>query len=84
MRAGAVSGGPGVRDRIIYQRHLLRGRTRLSITANTRRDGDEPLALAKALEVQPRAPAYACDDGDRAGEHLAGGDLVGAAVLEIR
>ena len=66
-----------------YQRHLFRERTLTSVTANTRRDGEELLALAKALDIQPRTASYAFEDADRALVDLARGDLAGAAVLEI-
>lgn len=66
-----------------YQRHLFGERTLTSVTANTRRDGEELLALAAELGVTPRTTAYAFDDADRALDDLARGDLVGAAVLEV-
>ena len=66
-----------------YQRHLFRERTLTSVTANTRRDGEELLALAAALDIRPRTTAYAFDEADRALDDLARGDLVGAAVLEV-
>lgn len=66
-----------------YQRHLFRERTLTSVTANTRADGEELLALAAALDVRPHVTAYGFDDADRALDDLARGDLVGAAVLEV-
>lgn len=66
-----------------YQRHLFRERTLTSVTANTRRDGEELLALAAALDIRPRTTAYAFDEADRALDDLARGALVGAAVLEV-
>jgi len=66
-----------------YQRHLFRERTLTSVTANTRNDGEELLALATALGIRPRSTSYAFDEADRALDDLARGDLVGAAVLEI-
>jgi len=66
-----------------YQRHLFRERTLTSVTANTRRDGEELLALAAALGLRPRTTVYAFDEADRALEDLARGDLVGAAVLQV-
>ena len=66
-----------------YQRHLFRERTLTSVTANTRRDGEELLALAAALGIRPRATVYSFEEADRALDDLARGDLVGAAVLQI-
>jgi propanol-preferring alcohol dehydrogenase len=66
-----------------YQRHLFRERTLTSVTANTRRDGEELLALAAALGIRPRTTGYDFEEADRALEDLAGGALVGAAVLEV-
>jgi propanol-preferring alcohol dehydrogenase len=66
-----------------YQRHLFRERTLTSVTANTRRDGEELLALAAALDIRPRTTRYAFDQADRALDDLARGNLVGAAVLDL-
>jgi propanol-preferring alcohol dehydrogenase len=66
-----------------YQRHLFRERTVTTVTANTRKDGEELLALARALDVRPRATTYDFEDADRALDDLARGALVGAAVLEM-
>lgn len=66
-----------------YQRHLFRERTLTSVTANTRQDGEELLALARALRLRPRTTRYAFADADRALDDLARGALVGAAVLEV-
>ena len=66
-----------------YQRHLFRERTLTSVTANTRRDGEELLALAAALGIRPRTTVYPFDEADRALDDLANGELVGAAVLEV-
>jgi propanol-preferring alcohol dehydrogenase len=66
-----------------YQRHLFRERTLTSVTANTRRDGEELLALAAALDIRPRTTTYAFEEADRALEDLANGDVVGAAVLTV-
>ncbi|RNM11190.1 zinc-dependent alcohol dehydrogenase family protein [Nocardioides pocheonensis] len=66
-----------------YQRHLFRERTLTSVTANTRQDGEELLALAAALKLSPRTTRYVFADADRALDDLARGALVGAAVLEV-
>ncbi len=69
--------------RLDYQRHLFRERTLTSVTANTRQDGEELLALAAALDIRPRTTTYPFEEADRALDDLARGDLVGAAVLEF-
>ena len=64
-----------------YQRHLFRERTLTSVTANTRRDGEELLRLAAALGIRPRVTAYPFQDADRALVDLADGRVTGAAAL---
>jgi propanol-preferring alcohol dehydrogenase len=66
-----------------YQRHLFRERTLTSVTANTRRDGEELLAIAGALDIRPRATVYPFEEADRALDDLARGDVAGAAVLQV-
>ena len=66
-----------------YHRHLFRERTLTSVTANTRRDGEELLALAAALDLRPHTTVYPFAEADRALEDLASGRLVGAAVLQV-
>ncbi|MFC6285218.1 zinc-dependent alcohol dehydrogenase family protein [Nocardioides sp. GCM10027113] len=64
-----------------YQQHLFRERTLTSVTANTRRDGEELLRLAPTLGVRARITTYAFDDAPRALDDLTRGGLAGAAVL---
>ncbi|MGN6576491.1 MAG: zinc-dependent alcohol dehydrogenase family protein [Nocardioides sp.] len=64
-----------------YQRHLFRERTLTSVTANTRRDGEELLRLAAALRVQAHVTTYPFDRAGAALEDLAAGRLTGAAVV---
>jgi propanol-preferring alcohol dehydrogenase len=66
-----------------YQRHLFRERTLTSVTANTRRDGEELLSLAATLGIKPRVSAYAFGEADDALDDLAHGRVVGAAVLHV-
>lgn len=67
--------------RLDYQRHLFRERTLTSVTANTRRDGEELLALSAELGIRARVSSYPLAEADRAVDDLARGELVGAAVL---
>jgi len=67
--------------RLDYQRHLFRERTLTSVTANTRRDGEEFLRLAVATGVRAHVTSYAFDRADQALDDLAGGAVTGAAVI---
>jgi propanol-preferring alcohol dehydrogenase len=66
-----------------YQRHLFRERTLTSVTANTRRDGEELFALAGTIDLQPRVTAYDLGHVDRALEDLGAGRITGAAVVRV-
>jgi propanol-preferring alcohol dehydrogenase len=65
-----------------YQAHLFRERTLTTVTANTRRDGEEFLALAARLGIRAHVTHYPLDAGERALDDLATGRLTGAAVLD--
>jgi propanol-preferring alcohol dehydrogenase len=64
-----------------YQRHLFQERVLRSVTANTRRDGDEFLRLAAAMRLEVTTQPYAFGDADRALRDLAADRVTGAAVL---
>jgi propanol-preferring alcohol dehydrogenase len=64
-----------------YDRHLFRERTVRSVTANTRADGEEFLALAERLAISVTTTPYALDDAPRALADLAADRVAGAAVL---
>lgn len=66
-----------------YQRHLFREKTLCSVTSNTRRDGEEFLALAARLGLRPSTTAYPLERADEALAHVAAGDVRGAAVLRV-
>ena len=66
-----------------YQRHLFRERTLTSVTANTRADGEELLALAPRLGVRPQVRTYDFDDASRALSDLEAGRFTGAAVIAV-
>ena len=70
--------------RLDYQRHLFRERTLTSVTANTREDGRELLALAARLDVRPRVTTYDFDSTACALDDLAAGRVTGAAVVRVR
>ncbi len=69
--------------KLAYDRELFEERTLTSTTANTRRDGEELLALATEVPLRVTTTAYALDDADRALGDLARGRVTGAAVLQI-
>jgi len=70
--------------RLRYQDHLFNEREIRSVTANTRRDGEEFLQLATRMGVTATTTAYPLDRADRALADLAGDRLTGAAVLHVR
>jgi propanol-preferring alcohol dehydrogenase len=69
--------------RLVYDRELFEERTLTSTTANTRRDGEELLALATEVPLRVTTTAYELDDADRALADLAHGRVTGAAVLQV-
>jgi len=64
-----------------YAETLFQERRLVSVTANTRTDGETFLALAVRLGVQATTVAYAMADADRALADLKHGRFAGAAVL---
>ncbi|MDV3220655.1 zinc-dependent alcohol dehydrogenase family protein [Intrasporangium sp.] len=64
-----------------YQAHLFRERTLTSVTANTRQDGEELLALAARLGIRSTVSTYGFDDADQALDDLSQGRFAGVAVL---
>jgi alcohol dehydrogenase, propanol-preferring len=66
-----------------YQRHLFQERQVRSVTANTRHDGEEFLAVAARIGIRVTTTPYPLDAADRALADLAGDRVEGAAVLEV-
>lgn len=64
-----------------YQRHLFEERTLQSVTANTRRDGEEFLAEAARIGVRVTTSPYPMEQADAALRDLAHDRVAGAAVL---
>lgn len=64
-----------------YERHLFEERALCSVTANTRRDGEDFLELAARVGVQVSTTPYALDDANLALADLAHDRVNGAAVL---
>ncbi|MHC6230446.1 zinc-dependent alcohol dehydrogenase family protein [Arthrobacter sp. MMS24-T111] len=67
-----------------YGRELFYERQLRSVTANTRADGREFLALAAKLSLTLKTTAYPFDAADKALEDLAADRITGSAVLRIR
>ena len=67
-----------------YATDLFEERQVRSVTANTRRDGEEFLAIAARMPIRPTVTTYRLEDADRALGDLAHDRLTGAAVLEVR
>jgi propanol-preferring alcohol dehydrogenase len=68
---------------LVYDRHLFRERTLRSVTANTRLDGDELLALAARLDLRVETTTYEFEAAGRALDDLAADRVTGAAVLRF-
>jgi propanol-preferring alcohol dehydrogenase len=69
--------------RLVYADELFEERELTSTTANTRRDGEELLALAARIPLRVTTTAYDFDAADRALGDLARDRVNGAAVLRI-
>lgn len=69
---------------LVYGTHLFQERELRSVTANTRRDGEELLALAPRLGVHATVQRYPLDRADEALLDLAHDRVTGAAVLQVR
>jgi propanol-preferring alcohol dehydrogenase len=67
-----------------YERHLFEERALVSVTANTRADGDDFLAVAATHPLRVVTTPYAFDDADRALADLAADHVEGAAVIRVR
>jgi propanol-preferring alcohol dehydrogenase len=66
-----------------YQDHLFQERQLRSVTANTRHDGEEFLALAATIPVRVTTTPYGLDDAPAALADLAHDRVEGAAVLHL-
>lgn len=64
-----------------YADHLFQERQVRSVTANTRQDGEDFLAIADRIGIQVHTEAYPLDRADKALADLAHDRITGAAVL---
>ncbi len=66
-----------------YPDHLFLERSLVSVTANTRSDGRELLAIAARVPIEVSTVSFSLDEANVALEALASGNIRGAAVLRI-
>jgi len=66
-----------------YERHLFHEKELRSVTANTREDGEEFLALAAKIPVRTHTAAFDLGQANQALQMLKHDELKGAAVLRI-
>ncbi len=66
-----------------YDSYLFEERELVSVTANTRRDGEEFLSLAAEIPIRPTTTPYSFEKADVALEDLAAGAVNGAAVISV-
>lgn len=64
-----------------YQRHLFQERALRSVTANTRRDGEEFLELAARIPIRAQTDPRPFEQADQALNDLEHDRVTGAAVL---
>ena len=69
--------GLSYEDELFYEKELV------SVTANTRVDGEELLAIAAQTGLQVRVSRYAFEAADEALDDLAADRITGAAVLQL-
>jgi propanol-preferring alcohol dehydrogenase len=69
--------------RIDYARELFFERTLTSVTASTRADGEELLAVASEIPIRPRTMRFRLDQANEALKRLKHDAIEGSAVLEI-
>lgn len=67
-----------------YTRHLFGERVLTSTTANTRRDGEDLLAVAAAGSIRTHVTAFAFEEADAGLEAIRRDRIQGSAVLRVR
>jgi propanol-preferring alcohol dehydrogenase len=66
-----------------YDRHLFHEKNLRSVTANTRRDGEELLRLAAEIPLRPKTTAFPLEDANRALQQLKQDGIRGSGVLIV-
>ena len=66
-----------------YEKHLYYEKTVRSVTASTRRDGEELLQLAAAIPIHTQVQQFPLSEANKALQLLKAGKINGAAVLAL-
>jgi propanol-preferring alcohol dehydrogenase len=66
-----------------YERHLFHEKNLRSVTANTRRDGEELLRIAAEIPIRPQTTTFTLDEANRALQHLKHDAIQGSGVLLV-
>jgi propanol-preferring alcohol dehydrogenase len=66
-----------------YQRHLFHEKTLRSVTANTRKDGEELLALATEIPLRPQTTLFPLSQANQALQMLKSDAIRGSGVLTV-
>ncbi|MGA2584192.1 MAG: zinc-dependent alcohol dehydrogenase family protein [Tepidisphaeraceae bacterium] len=66
-----------------YQKHLFHEKTLCSVTANTRKDGEELLRISAEMRIQPKTTTYPLRDANRALQELKHDGISGSGVLAV-
>jgi len=66
-----------------YQKHLYREKSLVSVTAATRQDGRDLLALAAEIPIRTEVQVFPFEEANRALEMLKRSEISGATVLRI-
>ena len=67
-----------------YEKHLFREKRLTSVTANTRRDGEELLKLASEIPLRPRTTTFPLADANRSLQMLKHDAISGSGVLVMK
>ena len=66
-----------------YERHLFHEKNLRSVTANTRRDGEELLRIAAEIPIRPQTTSFRLEDANRALLQLKRDGIQGSGVLLV-
>jgi propanol-preferring alcohol dehydrogenase len=66
-----------------YEEHLYHERTLRSVTASTRKDGEELLAIAAEIPIKPATTEFSLEEANRALRFMKESKINGAGVLRI-
>ncbi|MGD0461896.1 MAG: zinc-dependent alcohol dehydrogenase family protein [Tepidisphaeraceae bacterium] len=70
--------------RLNYERHLFHEKNLRSVTANTRKDGEELLKIAAEVPLRPQTTSFALTDANRALQLLKHDAIRGSGVLVLK